>query len=108
MLVQVTVYWQLLASIHGYVLPHARTRRVDRVGRVGVHGPATSPLTLAVAVTSWTPDWTAWPPALLGFWTQRHLCTLTTLRADGRPHVVPVGVTVDVDQERTKVRIFCE
>jgi hypothetical protein len=56
MLVQVTVYWQLLASIHGYVLPHARTRRVDRVGRVGVRGPATSPLTLAVAVTSWTPD----------------------------------------------------
>ncbi|UJV43951.1 pyridoxamine 5'-phosphate oxidase family protein [Streptomyces sp. AMCC400023] len=31
------------------------------------------------------------------FWSEYHLCTLTTLRPDGRPHVVPVGVTVDVD-----------
>ena len=46
-------------------------------------------------MTSWTPDWAAWPPALLDFWTERHLCTLTTLRADGRPHVVPVGVALD-------------
>ena len=30
------------------------------------------------------------------FWTERHLCTLVTLRADGSPHVVPVGVTLDV------------
>ncbi|HUR75161.1 MAG TPA: TIGR03618 family F420-dependent PPOX class oxidoreductase [Sporichthya sp.] len=29
------------------------------------------------------------------FWQERHLCTLTTLRADGRPHVVPVGATLD-------------
>jgi PPOX class probable F420-dependent enzyme len=34
-------------------------------------------------------------PALLAFWTERHLCTLTTLRADGTPHVVPVGATLD-------------
>jgi len=34
-------------------------------------------------------------PAVLEFWTQRHLCTLTTLRGDGSPHVVPVGATVD-------------
>ncbi|GID92424.1 pyridoxamine 5'-phosphate oxidase family protein [Amorphoplanes digitatis] len=34
-------------------------------------------------------------PAVLEFWTERHLCTLTTLRADGSPHVVPVGATVD-------------
>lgn len=34
-------------------------------------------------------------PALLEFWSQRHLCTLTTLHADGRPHVVPVGATLD-------------
>jgi F420H(2)-dependent biliverdin reductase len=33
--------------------------------------------------------------ALLAFLTERHLATLTTLRADGTPHVVPVGVTVD-------------
>jgi PPOX class probable F420-dependent enzyme len=29
------------------------------------------------------------------FVTERHLATLTTLRADGSPHVVPVGFTVD-------------
>ncbi|WP_236244009.1 pyridoxamine 5'-phosphate oxidase family protein [Streptomyces sp. CC210A] len=33
----------------------------------------------------------------LEFWNEYHLCTLTTLRPDGRPHVVPVGVTVDAD-----------
>ncbi|MFJ3308511.1 pyridoxamine 5'-phosphate oxidase family protein [Streptomyces sp. NPDC086549] len=31
----------------------------------------------------------------LAFWRERHLCTLTTLRPDGSPHVVPVGVTYD-------------
>ncbi|MEU5694976.1 TIGR03618 family F420-dependent PPOX class oxidoreductase [Actinosynnema sp. NPDC020468] len=31
------------------------------------------------------------------FWTERHLCTLTTVRPDGTPHVVPVGVTVDFE-----------
>ncbi|HWS38614.1 MAG TPA: PPOX class F420-dependent oxidoreductase [Actinoplanes sp.] len=35
-------------------------------------------------------------PALAAFWTERHLCTLTTLRADGSPHVVAVGATLDV------------
>jgi F420H(2)-dependent biliverdin reductase len=34
-------------------------------------------------------------PALLDFLAERHLATLTTLRADGSPHVVPVGVTYD-------------
>ena len=34
-------------------------------------------------------------PGVLEFWTKRHLCTLTTLRGDGSPHVVPVGATVD-------------
>ncbi|MCO8269906.1 TIGR03618 family F420-dependent PPOX class oxidoreductase [Actinoplanes sp. TRM 88003] len=34
-------------------------------------------------------------PELLEFWTERHLCTLTTLRADGSPHVVAVGATLD-------------
>ena len=29
------------------------------------------------------------------FWTERHLCTLTTLRADGSPHVVAIGATLD-------------
>ncbi len=31
----------------------------------------------------------------LGFLTERHLATLTTLRPDGSPHVVPVGMTFD-------------
>ena len=34
-------------------------------------------------------------PDLLTFLTERHLATLTTLRADGTPHVVPVGFTFD-------------
>ena len=51
-----------------------------------------------VRVTSWQPGWADFPPALLEFWTERHLCTLTTLRADGSPHVVPVGVALDVEQ----------
>lgn len=33
--------------------------------------------------------------AVQAFWRERHLCTLTTLRADGSPHVVPVGATLD-------------
>ncbi|MBC8091013.1 MAG: TIGR03618 family F420-dependent PPOX class oxidoreductase [Pseudonocardia sp.] len=39
------------------------------------------------------------------FWTERHLCTLATLRADGSPHVVPVGVTLDV--ESGIARVIC-
>lgn len=35
-------------------------------------------------------------PAVQEFWAERHLCTLTTLRRDGSPHVVPVGATLDV------------
>lgn len=31
------------------------------------------------------------------FWTERHLCTVTTLRRDGTPHVVPMGVVLDVE-----------
>jgi PPOX class probable F420-dependent enzyme len=33
--------------------------------------------------------------SFLQFWRERHLCTLTTLRVDGTPHVVPVGATLD-------------
>jgi PPOX class probable F420-dependent enzyme len=29
------------------------------------------------------------------FWRERHLCTLSTVRPDGSPHVVPVGATLD-------------
>lgn len=49
-------------------------------------------------MTSWRPGWDAFPPTLLEFWTERHLCTLTTLRADGSPHVVPVGVALDPEE----------
>ncbi|GIM93109.1 PPOX class F420-dependent oxidoreductase [Paractinoplanes toevensis] len=38
--------------------------------------------------------------ALIDFWTERHLCTLTTLRKDGSPHVVAVGATLDGDTAR--------
>ncbi|WP_214111289.1 PPOX class F420-dependent oxidoreductase [Acrocarpospora catenulata] len=34
------------------------------------------------------------------FWKERHLCTLTTIRPDGTPHVIPVGVTLDGDIAR--------
>jgi F420H(2)-dependent biliverdin reductase len=34
-------------------------------------------------------------PATLAFLAERHLATLTTLRPDGSPHVVPVGFTFD-------------
>lgn len=33
---------------------------------------------------------------MVAFWRERHLCTVTTLRADGSPHVVPLGVVLDV------------
>lgn len=46
-------------------------------------------------MASWRPGWDSFPLALHEFWTERHLCTLTTLRADGRPHVTPVGVALD-------------
>jgi hypothetical protein len=38
---------------------------------------------------------TEFSPASVEFWTERHLCTLSTVRADGTVHVVPVGVTLD-------------
>ncbi|MBM6402828.1 TIGR03618 family F420-dependent PPOX class oxidoreductase [Phycicoccus sp. CSK15P-2] len=37
------------------------------------------------------------PAAALEFMRERHLATLTTLRRDGSPHVVPVGFTWDAD-----------
>jgi hypothetical protein len=36
-------------------------------------------------------------PEQLVFVTERHLATLTTLRADGSPHVVPVAFTWDAE-----------
>ncbi|TKJ32086.1 TIGR03618 family F420-dependent PPOX class oxidoreductase [Blastococcus sp. CCUG 61487] len=42
-------------------------------------------------------------PAALDFLTERHLATLTTLRADGSPHVVPIGVTYDAATATARV-----
>lgn len=41
--------------------------------------------------------------AAVEFLTERHLATLTTLRADGTPHVVPVGFTWDGDAGLARV-----
>ena len=35
------------------------------------------------------------PPEVIAFLTERHLATLTTLRPDDTPHVVPVGFSYD-------------
>jgi F420H(2)-dependent biliverdin reductase len=35
------------------------------------------------------------PPGAIAFMTARALASLTTLRADGSPHVIPVGYTYD-------------
>ncbi|MFE4642692.1 pyridoxamine 5'-phosphate oxidase family protein [Streptomyces sp. NPDC056730] len=42
-------------------------------------------------------------PDFLAFWREHHLCTLTTLRPDGSPHVVPVGVTYDPEAGLARV-----
>lgn len=39
-------------------------------------------------------------PEFLEFWRERRLCTVTTLRADGTPHVVPMGVALDAEAGR--------
>jgi PPOX class probable F420-dependent enzyme len=39
----------------------------------------------------------------LRFLSERHLATLTTLRPDGTPHVVPVGFTWDADTRLARV-----
>lgn len=35
----------------------------------------------------------------LEFWRERHLCTVTTIRRNGSPHVVPMGVMVDTEND---------
>jgi F420H(2)-dependent biliverdin reductase len=42
-------------------------------------------------------------PEYLAFWSEHLMCTLTTLRPDGTPHVVPVGVTFDANQRIARV-----
>ncbi|RNM14687.1 pyridoxamine 5'-phosphate oxidase family protein [Nocardioides pocheonensis] len=37
--------------------------------------------------------------AFLDFWRERRLCTVSTVRPDGTPHVVPMGVVLDVEAD---------
>ena len=45
-------------------------------------------------------------PEMLAFLSDRHLATLTTMRADGSPHVVPVGFSYDHDSHTVHVITF--
>ena len=44
----------------------------------------------------------------LEFIQENHLATLTTLRPDGSPHVVPVGFTFDADNNIVRVITFAK
>ena len=44
--------------------------------------------------------------AVLHFLRERHLATLTTLRADGSPHVVPVGFGYDPEARVVRIITF--
>jgi PPOX class probable F420-dependent enzyme len=44
--------------------------------------------------------------AALAFLSEYHLATLTTLRADGSPHVVPVGFSYDPDERLVRIITF--
>jgi PPOX class probable F420-dependent enzyme len=43
---------------------------------------------------------------MMAFLNERHLATLTTLRADGSPHVVPVGFSYDRDAGLVRIITF--
>lgn len=51
-------------------------------------------------------DPTDLPDAVEAFLAERHLATLTTLRADGTPHVVAVGFTWDRNAGLARVITF--
>jgi len=51
-------------------------------------------------------DPTSLDDAVLEFLTERHLATLTTLRADGSPHVVPVGFGYDAEARIARIISF--
>lgn len=48
------------------------------------------------------------PDAALTFLTERHLASLTTFRADGSPHVVPVGFTFDPSGGGAVARVIAD
>ncbi|MFC6154600.1 pyridoxamine 5'-phosphate oxidase family protein [Nocardioides yefusunii] len=45
------------------------------------------------------PGWDAIPHKIVEFYDEYQINTLTTIRPNGRPHVVPVGLTLDVENE---------
>lgn len=51
-------------------------------------------------------DPAALPASTLEFLTEYHLATLTTLRADGSPHVVPVGFSYDPEARLVRIITF--
>ena len=46
------------------------------------------------------------PDEVLTFLTERHLASLTTLRRDGSPHVVPVGFSYDAANCTVRIITF--
>jgi PPOX class probable F420-dependent enzyme len=46
------------------------------------------------------------PDATLEFLAEYHLASLTTLRADGSPHVVPVGFSYDPAEQLVRIITF--
>ncbi len=46
------------------------------------------------------------PPEAATFLTERHLAALVTMRADGSPHVVPVGFSWDAADRTVRIITF--
>ena len=45
-------------------------------------------------------------PEILAFLSEYHLASITTMRADGSPHVVPVGFSYDHDVQVVRIITF--
>ena len=83
--------------------PHRLRRRCRRCGRSGVAGDETRHP--AGDRHRMTPDG-GLSAEMLSFLRERHLATLTTLRADGSPHVVPVGFSYDAEVGVVRIITF--
>ncbi len=77
--------------------------RTGTADRPAPRQPGAGPYARAVSIDADLDD----PgPELLAFLTERHLATLTTLRPDGRLHVVPVGFTYEPARRLARVITF--
>ncbi|CAM5383666.1 hypothetical protein SDIAM26S_03115 [Streptomyces diastaticus subsp. diastaticus] len=76
----------------------ARARGGMRRGAPARRRARLRPYAAAMAI-----DLTAPPANFLAFWREKHVCTLTTPRPDGTPHVVPVGVTYDPGERLARI-----